>query len=58
MTTMVVAYMFILRATDAVPSTYIALFDGLGQSDYALYSPNYGKWKTEGIKKVNSAAML
>lgn len=58
MTTMVVAYMFILRATDVVPSTYIVLYDGLGQSDYSLMSPNYGKWKTNGITKVNSLAML
>jgi len=46
LTTMVIAYMFIPRATDVFPSAYIVIFDGLGQSDYALYSPNYGKWKT------------
>jgi len=54
----VVAYMFIVRVADVIPSSYIVFFDGLGQSDYSLYSPNYGKWKTDGIRKVNSPAML
>ena len=52
--TLILAYMFIVRFTDFVPCVYILLFDGLGQSDYSLYSPNYGKWRTEGIKKVNA----
>lgn len=27
-----------------MPSFFIVLFDGLAFSDYALFSPNYGKW--------------
>jgi hypothetical protein len=49
---MVVAYMFGLRFTDFVPSIYIVLFDGLGQSDYSIFSPNYGRWEREGLNKM------
>jgi|688.fasta_scaffold1229785_1 hypothetical protein len=48
-TQMVSAYFFVIRFTDFVPSLYIFLFEGLGQSDYSLFSPNYGKWMKEGI---------
>ena len=27
------------------PALFIFLYDGLAYSDYALFSPNYGKWK-------------
>ena len=48
-------YLFILRFTDFVPSLYIFMFEGLGQSDFSLFSPNYGKWEKDGIKGLNQA---
>lgn len=37
---------------------YIFLFEGLGQSDYSLLSPNYGKWKKEGLKATHDDPTL
>lgn len=48
-TQMISLYFFVVRFTDFVPSMYIFLFEGLGQNDYSLLSPNYGKWRTEGL---------
>jgi hypothetical protein len=55
---MVSAYFFIMRFTDFVPSMYIFLFEGLGQSDYSLLSPNYGNWKTEGLQATHDVPTI
>ena len=49
------AYMMVLRFGDLVPSLYIFLFDGLGQSEYSLFNKNYGNWEDVVLEAPHSS---
>jgi hypothetical protein len=41
---MVSLYILALRFADVIPSAYTLLYEGMGQSRYALFNPEYGNW--------------
>ena len=38
------AYFLVLRFADFVPALYVFLFEGLAQSPYSIFNPDYGDW--------------
>ena len=49
----ITAYIMVLRFGDLIPSLYIFLFEGLGQSRYALFNKDYGNWDDVIIEPDN-----
>jgi hypothetical protein len=43
-TNMLSHYILALRGADVVPSAYTLLYEGMGQSRYSLFNPEYGNW--------------